>query len=200
MFLVKGLLIGLIFGIPVGAVGTLTLQRTINYNGKLGFITGLGSSVADMIYVLIGVFGITIISDFLLEYQILINTLGSLFIFILGIQKIRKKTILEKEARKVGIGKIFLSSFIVGITNPTAILTFLFAFTYFDITNMNTIFDGIGVIIGVLLGTIIWWSILVFIGNKLKKNIDGKKLKLINKIFGMILIIFALSIMIKQIF
>ena len=31
MFLLKGLLIGLIFGLPVGAVGTLTLQRTINY-------------------------------------------------------------------------------------------------------------------------------------------------------------------------
>lgn len=41
MFLLKGLLIGLIFGIPIGAVGTLTMQSTINYDAKSGLITGM---------------------------------------------------------------------------------------------------------------------------------------------------------------
>lgn len=199
MFFIKGLLIGLIFGIPIGAVGTLTLQRTINYNGKIGFITGLGSSIADILYALIGVFGITIISDFLLEYQTIINIVGSIFILILGIGTIRKKVDIRREDKKQSISKIFLSSFFIGITNPATILSFIFAFTYFNIIGEVTLLNGILLVLGVLLGTIIWWSILVFVGNKLKKNIKENRLKNINKIFGILLILFSLIIIFQTI-
>lgn len=200
MFLIKGLLIGLIFGIPIGAVGTLTMQRTINYNSKLGFITGLGSSVADMIYAVIGVFGITIISDFLLEYQAIINIIGSIFILILGITTIRKKIEMQKEEKRQNISKTFLSSFIIGITNPATIITFIFAFTYFNLMEQVTLINGILLVLGVLLGTIIWWTILVIISNKIKKNINEKRLKNVNKIFGILLILFSVIIIIQTIF
>lgn len=68
MFL-KGILIGLIFGVPAGAVGAMTVQRTWEHGIKAGLLTGMGSSVADCIYAAIGAFGLTIISDFLLQYQ-----------------------------------------------------------------------------------------------------------------------------------
>lgn len=41
-YLLKGILIGLLFGLPVGAVGTMTVQRTLNYGAKAGLVTGLG--------------------------------------------------------------------------------------------------------------------------------------------------------------
>ncbi len=41
-FLVKGILIGLIFGIPVGAVGTLTVQRAYQHGFGAGLKTGMG--------------------------------------------------------------------------------------------------------------------------------------------------------------
>ncbi len=42
-FFIRGILIGLRFGIPVGAVGTLTVQRTFRY----GFIAGLDRDPMD---------------------------------------------------------------------------------------------------------------------------------------------------------
>lgn len=75
MFL-KGILIGLIFGVPVGAVGAMTVQRTWEHGIKAGLLTGMGSSVADCIYAAIGAFGLTIISDFLLQYQGAIHLVG----------------------------------------------------------------------------------------------------------------------------
>ena len=33
-FLVRGMLIGLLFGVPAGAVGAMTVQRTWNYGIK----------------------------------------------------------------------------------------------------------------------------------------------------------------------
>lgn len=43
----KGILIGLIFGVPVGA---MTVQRTWEHGIRAGLFTGMGSSVADCIY------------------------------------------------------------------------------------------------------------------------------------------------------
>lgn len=51
----KGILIGLIFGLPVGAVGAMTVQRTWEHGIKAGLLTGMGSSAADCIYAGIGV-------------------------------------------------------------------------------------------------------------------------------------------------
>lgn len=45
-FLFRGLLIGLLFGIPAGAVGAMTVQHTWHYGVRAGLLTGLGSSAA----------------------------------------------------------------------------------------------------------------------------------------------------------
>lgn len=125
-YLIKGILIGLIFGMPIGAVGTMTVQKTFHY----GFLTGLGSSAADCLYACVGVFGLTFISDFLLRYQTMIHISGGTFVLIMGIRLISggKKISIPQITIVYGI-KMFLSSFVVGITNPAAVLTFLFAFS-----------------------------------------------------------------------
>jgi len=71
---------------PVGPVGALCVQRTFT-EGKLhGLISGLGATVADVIFGIIAAFGLTIISNFLVEQQDWIRLLGGLFICFLGIR------------------------------------------------------------------------------------------------------------------
>lgn len=133
-FFVKGILIGLLFGIPVGAVGTLTVQRSYRHGFAAGLKTGLGSSVADCLYAACGAFGLTFISDFLLKYQKVISIAGGCLILAIGLRLLFSKE--ETKAADKGIEnnfKMFLYSFAVSITNPVAILTFLFAFSYFGI-------------------------------------------------------------------
>lgn len=129
-YLIKGILIGLIFGMPIGAVGTMTVQKTFHYGFQAGLLTGLGSSAADCLYACVGVFGLTFISDFLLRYQTMIHISGGTFVLIMGIRLISggKKISIPQITTVYGI-KMFLSSFVVGITNPAAVLTFLFAFS-----------------------------------------------------------------------
>lgn len=85
LFLLKGILIGLLFGVPVGAVGTMTVSRTLNHGFGAGIITGLGSSVADCIYAGVGAFGLTLVSDFLLKYETVIHLLGGCLVITMGI-------------------------------------------------------------------------------------------------------------------
>ena len=127
--LLRGILIGLLFGVPVGAVGTMTVQRTLHSGVRAGLLTGLGSSVADCIYACIGAFGLTIVSDFLLRYQTAIHLVGGSFILLMGFTVFRRKQDGQKQMEQAERkSSLFLTSFLIGIANPAAILTFLFAF------------------------------------------------------------------------
>lgn len=197
-YLIKGILIGLLFGMPVGAIGAMTVQRTLVYGFKAGLMTGLGSSVADCIYACIGAFGLTIISDFLLEYQMIIHILGGALVLIMGLRLIIRTGQTDSPQKPTTGGvKMFLSSFVIGITNPAAILTFLFAFSYFGITGKAGWVDGMLLVIGVFIGTYIWWGLLSTAVCLIKKKTVNHSFRYMNTIFGSILILFSAVVFIK---
>lgn len=197
-FLLKGILIGLLFGLPAGAVGALTVQRTLRYGKKAGLFTGLGSSVADCCYALTGAFGLTIVSDFLLQYQSAIHLLGGGLILILGIRLLRRQegsSMLDGET--TGLLKMFFSSFAVGITNPAAILTFLFAFSWFGISGGMGLWNGLLLVCGVFIGTYLWWGVLTMGTAWAGKRAAKINLCKMNRIFGIILCLFGGAVFLR---
>lgn len=200
-YLLRGILIGLLFGLPVGAVGTMTVQRTWNGGIKAGLFTGLGSSVADCFYAVVGVFGLTLVSDFLLKYQVVINILGGGFVLFLGIRLLMKKEdTAGAKVETMNPIKMFLSSFAVGITNPAAILTFLFAFSYFGISTGAGLPRGIFLVIGVFTGTYIWWGTLTAVTHIIKKKTEKFNFRYMNRIFGSILSLFGVIVLLRLFF
>ena len=199
-FFLRGVLIGLLFGIPAGVVGAMTVQRTWNYGMKAGLLTGLGSSVADCIYASIGAFGLTVISDFLLKYQIVINLAGGGLILFMGLRLLFGKGEQKEVPSVSGRIRMFLSSFLVGITNPAAILTFLFAFSYFGISGETNLLQGMWLVGGVFLGTYFWWGILSAAVNIMKNRQKKDRFQTMNRIFGVILCLFSMVVFIRVIF
>lgn len=200
IYLLKGILIGIIFGVPAGAVGALCVQRTLQSGMKSGIITGLGSSAADCFYAIVGAFGITVISDFLTRYQIPINIIGGLLILAMGIGTLLKKQVGASDTEtKANYGAMFLSAFSVGITNPAAVLTFLFAFSYFGIDGKLGAANGIALVAGVLLGTLIWWVTLSAIARRIKVKFGEKGFARLNKVFGLIMIGFGVVVFVRLI-
>ena len=197
-YLIRGILIGILFGMPVGAVGTMTVQKTLRHGLRAGLATGLGSSIADCLYACVGVFGLTVISDFLLEYQTIINIFGGALVMVMGIRLFVRKgetDVLQSQASR-GV-QMFLLSFAVGITNPTAILTFLFAFSYFGITKESGWAGGIQLVAGVFVGTYVWWGLLSAAVSVIKKKMENRSFSCMNKVFGTILILFGIAVYIK---
>lgn len=197
--LIKGFIIGVIFGIPVGAVGAMTIQRTLNFGFFAGISSGLGSSVSDVFYACIGAFGITIVSDFVLNNNFIINIIGIIILFYIGIKLlfIKNNEKKNKKLKKSNNFIILLSSFAVGFTNPAAILSFLFAFSYFEVVNKINLNNGIFLILGVFAGTALWWFILVSAVSLLKNKIKANNIVTLNKCFGITVIIFSFIILIK---
>lgn len=199
-YLFWGIVIGILFGLPVGAVGAMTVQRAWTFGFRAGLLTGLGSSVADCFYAIVGAFGLTVILDFLMTYQWAITTAGGILVLYMGIRLFWKKDIgvLQPEPpEKLGSIRMFLSSFAVGITNPAAILTFLFAFTYFGISDLSSPADGALLVTGVLAGTFSWWISLSLVICAVKKKADARKNFPANRLFGCILVVFSMVIFLR---
>ena len=197
VFFLRGVLIGLLFGVPAGGVGAMTVQRTWNYGIKAGLLTGFGSSVADCIYACVGAFGLTVISEFLLKYQTVINLAGGGLVMYMGLHLLLSKKKPDEIPSVSGRIKTFLSSFLVGITNPVAILTFLFAFSYFGISGDTNLIQGIYLVSGVFLGTYLWWTALSVIVGILKGRQKKDHLQIMNRIFGVILCLFGMVVFIR---
>ncbi|MCH5209247.1 MAG: LysE family transporter [Oscillospiraceae bacterium] len=103
----------------------------------------------------------------------------------MGIGTLLKKQVSATDSKtKTNYGAMFLSAFSVGITNPAAVLTFLFAFSYFGINGKLDVADGSALVAGVLIGTLIWWITLSAIARKIKDKFGEKGFTRLNKYSG----------------
>ena len=79
--IIKGIIIGLFISIPLGPIGMLCIQRTLNRGRKYGIATGLGATTSDLIYTMITLFFVSFVVD-LIEQQRFIIELGGSIILI----------------------------------------------------------------------------------------------------------------------
>lgn len=199
-YFITGICIGIMFGMPLGAVGALSIQRTLRYGVSAGLISGSASSIADVFYACIGAFGLQFISNFLFTYQTLIHVIGGILLMVMAIHMISKKEAEAEIQEQVGksISSLFLSSFAIAITNPAAILSFLFAFSVFGIYGTLDFFHGVQLVCGVFTGTFLWWLILVLVVHFMKKKMQIKRMDKINKILGIMLILCSIGILMRS--
>ena len=83
-FLLKGIVVGVVIAVPVGPVGVMCVRRTI-LEGKLaGFVSGLGAATADAVFGVIAGFGLTAVSDWLIDYQQWLRVVGGCYLLYIG--------------------------------------------------------------------------------------------------------------------
>lgn len=199
-YLLKGLLIGLVFGVPAGAIGALTIQRTIEKGFFAGLLTGAGSSAADLLYCCVGIFGISLISDFLSAHQTVIQIVGGILILLLGVMILRKKELSYSQQSTKGTPLFcFLSSFTAAIFNPTTVLSFMVAFTTFGISGDLNAWQGSALATGILAGTLCWWSALSGVVTLFRKKVTDNIYKWLNRILGCLMGLFGLVMIVRGI-
>ena len=88
--LLRGLAIGVMISAPMGPVGILCIQRTLNTGRLAGLYTGIGAAASDLFYCLITGFGLSFIEEFLERNQNVIQLVGSIVLIAFGIYLWRK--------------------------------------------------------------------------------------------------------------
>lgn len=191
LFFIKGFLIGLSVSIPpIGPVSILVIRRTIIYNRISGFLSGLGSAIADGIYALIAALGITFIATLLTQYKYILRISSGIFICGFGLYIFNSKLLLQTNPDKKGLLRDFFSTLAITLSNPLLIMFFMAVFAMFE-TDLRP--SSISFLLsGIIAGSTTWWFILVNIVHFFKSKITTSSLIMINKIAGVTLIIFGI--------
>jgi threonine/homoserine/homoserine lactone efflux protein len=192
-FFFKGFVIGISIAAPVGPIGVLCIRRTLSEGRTSGLMTGLGAATADAIYGSIAGFGLTFVSNFLINQQSWLRLIGGLFLCYLGL-----KTFWTRPAHPVtltdrkGFIPIFTSTFFLTLTNPMTILSFAAIFAGLGVGSTRGNYVSAAVmVLGVFTGSLLWWYILSrgvsFLGDKF----NGVRLHWIHWLSGVILLVFS---------
>jgi threonine/homoserine/homoserine lactone efflux protein len=198
----KGFIIGFSIAAPVGPIGILCIQRTLAGGNVQGLVTGLGAATADAIYGFIAAFGLTFISNFLVEQSIWIRLIGGLFLCYLGIKAFLSKP--QSQVLSVANRNTLSSygtTFFLTLTNPMTILFFAGVFAGLGIVSESIQYTSAGLmVIGVFIGSSAWWLILSSATRILRNKINASKLAWVNKISGFVILAFGVGAVLSNIF
>lgn len=189
----KGILIGILVSAPMGPIGVLCVQRTLNEGRYHGFISGLGASFSDMIYAAITSLGISFILDFIETNHDPLQIGGSILLIGAGyyIYKSNPAKTLKKQdqCKQSPYWKDFISAFFINLANIGILFFFIAMFARFNfIDPVNSAKNVVGILsIGV--GTVIWWFLISFIVDKVRNKFNPRGLKIFNAILGVVLVI-----------
>jgi len=192
-FLLRGVIIGFSIAAPVGPIGVLCIRRTLAEGHASGLISGLGAATADAIYGCIAGFGLTLISSFLISQQVWLRLVGGSFLCFLGFRTFLSKP-AEQAASTKGKGLVgsYVSTFFLTITNPVTILSFAAIFAGLGIggASVNHVSAAL-LVLGVFIGSALWWFILSGVANVFRAEFSRDKLKWINRVSGIIIATFG---------
>ncbi|MDZ4765525.1 MAG: LysE family translocator [Chloroflexota bacterium] len=213
-YLVSGLLIGVSVAAPVGAMGLLTIRRTLAHGWRAGFITGLGIASADGIYGAFAAFGLTLLTNLLIGIRPAIGLIGGLFLIYLGVKSILQAqpppsapdAEVEPDPRGTasqgGAVNMYLSALALTLTNPTTILAFIGIFAGAGLSvgradGANDTLSAVFMLVGVISGSIAWWLTLTTGVTLVRRRLTPGILVWIGRVSGLMLVAFGLSALVN---
>jgi len=197
-FLLKGLLVGIIIALPAGPVGVLCIRRTILHGRLAGFVSGLGAASADAVFGIVAGFGLTVVSDVLLDYQNWLRLGGAGFLLYIGISAFTADPLKGTQRQRDPESLIadYASAFALTLTNPITILAFLAIFAGIGFSGKEATLGHAGILVlGVWLGSLLWWAGLALGAGMVRLSFDRNHLVWINHGSGGILVFCGVALL-----
>lgn len=195
---IKSLILGIALAAPIGPVGLISMRRSLLYGWLAGFFSGLGIATADAFFGIVAVFGVGIVSRFLVHYETLLRFIGIAFVFCIAFSiMFSRKTHEEKQVTEgKGLFSCFISTFLLMITNPSMIAAFVLIFVALGLDKQSGHVYTSLTVLGVFLGSAVWWLFLSLFLEKIKGRITGTTMLWFNRVSGfLILVLGVLSLL-----
>lgn len=191
----RGFAIGVLISAPMGPVGMLCIQRTLDKGKMAGFYTGIGAAISDLIYCLITGFFLSLIEDFLHENQNIIQLVGSVVLIAFSIYLFRKSpsaSLRRPISQNVSAKKSILGGFLFTFSNPLIIFLIigLFARFNFSAPEVNGGFYAVGYVF-LVVGALCWWYLVTYLIDKVRSRFNMRSMKLLNMLIGFVILAFA---------
>ena len=183
---IRGLAAGLIIAAPVGPVNLLCIRRTLEKGWKSGMVLGLGAALADTLYGAIAGFSITLAIQLLIREEFWIRLVGGILLMVIGVVYYRMPSrSLEAGPDVSSVNSDFVSAFLLNVTNPTTVLSFLAVLATLGIGRQRPLWQTSLLVAGIFCGSMIWWTILVSAANRLRSRITDRTMRWMNHVAAM---------------
>ncbi len=189
---VQALWIGLSIAAPVGPIGLLVIQRTLRHGMPVGLATGLGAAVADAAYGAVGAYGVTALIGALQDARVPLALLGGGFLLWLAWRTWRSAlpAAAAATAAAPGLGAAFAGTFLLTLSNPATILSFVAIFGALAGALQSA--SPATMVAGVLAGSALWWLLLSAAVGRLRHRFDARAQRAVGRVSALMLAAFAL--------
>ena len=203
--ILKGVLIGIIASAPMGPVGVLCIQRTLNKGRWYGFVTGIGAAVSDIIYALLSGLGMSFVMDLITNptNKLWLQINGSNILLVFGICCFRANPTRKMHRSGNKKGSLLhngITAFFVTFSNPLIIFLFIGTFAQFAFVVPNHPIEMTLGYMSIVVGALLWWFGLTWLIDKIKEKFDTNGILIINKVIGSLVIFFSLLMLIGTTF
>lgn len=193
--ILSGFLIGVLVSAPMGPVGMLIIQRTLNKGRWAAFFTGIGAALSDVFYCLLTGLGLAFITDFIEAHEFLLQIFGSVvligFAFYL-FQKNPARALRKRTENKTTFLKDIGTGFLFTFSNPLILFFIIGLFGRFNflMPEYQYYHYSLGYC-AIFVGALVWWYLITFSINKIRAHFNVRSMWLLNRIIGTILIVMA---------
>jgi threonine/homoserine/homoserine lactone efflux protein len=189
---VQSVWIGLSIAAPVGPIGLLVIQRTLQHGAGLGLATGLGAAAADAVFGALGAFGVSAVIGLLQSARVPLALLGGAFLLWLAWRNWVAQP-ASARAQMAGAPRLwpsFVGTFLLTLSNPATILSFIAIFA--ALGSRGTPASPAVMVLGVLLGSALWWLLLCAMVSALRSRFDARAQRWVSRTSAVMLAGFAL--------
>jgi arginine exporter protein ArgO len=192
--ILRGMIIGALMAMPVGAVGMMCIRRALDRRRWRAMAVGLGSATCDGLFGFIAGAGVTALGGFIVANDIAIAAVGGVVVIAVGLVTYRTPPprTTDDDMRGAKRGD-FSKAFVMSVLNPA---------TFLGAVALNATIGG-GVeghlaelTVGVFLGSIAWWFALTTATTLLRERFVGRALPHLNKIEGAVVAGFGVALLI----
>lgn len=205
-FFLRGLIVGFSIAAPVGPIGILCIRHTLTRGMSAGFICGLGAATADALYGCIAGFGLSFISNFLIDQAFWLRLIGGIFLCYLGIKtflaqpsqpKWSDKQTPEDSSVQISnypsLAGTYASTLFLTLTNPLTILSFLTIFAGLGLADTGGNYrSAIILVAGVFIGSAAWWLLLSSGVGVFRSRFNAHRLQWVNRLAGVTIVVFGM--------
>lgn len=193
----KGVLIGMVASAPMGPVGVLCVQRTLNKGRWFGLVTGIGAAISDIFYAGITGFGMAFVMDFINNdrNKFYLQIIGSVMLLAFGIYtwcSDPTKNIHKPGKKRGSYWYNMWTAFLVTFSNPLIVFLFVALFAQFAFVVPDHPFEMLVGSVSIIGGALMWWWGLTWLVDKVRTKFDVQGIRIINQVIGVVVILISL--------
>lgn len=192
---ISGLLVGVLVSAPMGPIGMMCIQRTLNKGRWPAFFTGLGAALSDLVYALLTGLSLSFVTDFINAHHIILQILGSVIFIAYAyyLYRVRpSQTISAPNIPANTYWRDFVTGFLLTFSNPLIVFFILTLFARFNflIPEYQAYHYVVGYL-SILIGAVLWWFCVTTGVSKIRSRFTAATLVWINRVLAIILTFIA---------